>query len=72
MPKYIYGKDFHKNIGKTILMPHPTDLTVMPLELLISKVENKQVTLMLTLPNGGTVTQTSNYSKDKTKYLVIE
>lgn len=71
-PKYIYGKDFHKNIGKTILMPHPTDPTVMPLELLISKVENKQITLALKLPNGGTVTKTDNYSKDKNKYLVIE
>lgn len=70
-PKYIMGKDFHKHVGKKILMPHPTDPSVMPLELLISKAENKQVTLVLTLPNGSTVTKAGNYSKDKNKYLII-
>lgn len=69
MPKYIYGKDFHKNVGKTILMPHPTNPSILPVELKIIEVKNKQVTLQMA---GTEVKRTDNYSKDKNKYLVIE
>lgn len=69
MPKYIYGKDFHKNVGKKILMPHPTDMKVLPVALQIIEAKNKQVTLELF---GTNIRQTSNYSRDKNKYLVIE
>jgi hypothetical protein len=34
--------------------------------------KNKQVTLGMAMPNGGTMQKTENYSKDKNKYLVIE
>lgn len=69
MPKYIMGKDFHLHVGKKILMPHPTDPNVMPLELKIIKAEKKQVTLQLV---GSEVKKTDNYSKDKNKYLIVE
>lgn len=69
MPKYIYGKDFHKNIGKTILMPHPTDTSIEPVELKIVAVKNKQVTLRM-VENG--IEKTDNYSKDKNKYLIVD
>lgn len=72
MPKYILGKDFHKNLGKVILMPHPTDPTIEPVELLIKSVNNKQVTLSVFRKSGWPIEQTANYSKDKNKYLVIE
>lgn len=66
------GKDFHLHVGKKILMPHPSDPTVFPVELLIKSAKNKQVTLVMANPNGGTIERTDNYSKDKNKYLVIE
>lgn len=69
MPKYILGKDFHKNVGKTILMPHPTNTSIPPVELKIIEVKNKQVTLQMV---GTEIKNTDNYSKDKNKYLVIE
>lgn len=69
MPKYILGKDFHKNVGKKILMPHPTDPKIEPVELKIVRVENKRVTLELV---GFGIQKEDNYSKDKNKYLVIE
>lgn len=72
MPKYILGKDLHKHEGKWILMPHPTDPTIMPMELKILKVENKKVTLGMVRPHGRVIYKTDNYSKDKNKYLVIE
>lgn len=68
-PKYIYGKDFHKNVGKTILMPHPTNAAILPVELKIVSVKNKQVTLQMV---GTDIQQTNNYSDDKNKYLIIE
>lgn len=68
-PKYIMGKDFHKHVGKKILMPHPSRPEVFPVELLIEKVDNKRVTLKSV--EMGT-TQTDNFSHDKNKYLVIE
>jgi len=68
MPKYILGKDFHKNVGKVILMPHPTN-AVPPVKLEIVAVKNKQVTLRM---NENGLEKTDNYSKDKNKYLVIE
>lgn len=68
MPKYIYGKDFHKNIGKTILMPHPLNAE-SPIKLKIIEVKNKQVTLQMV---GTEVKKTDNYSKDKNKYLIVE
>jgi hypothetical protein len=69
MPKYIMGKDFHKHVGKKILMPHPTDPNVMPIELKIVKADNKQVTLEMV---GMDCRKTDNYSKDKNKYLLID
>lgn len=69
MPKYIYGKDFHKNVGKTILMPHPTNPSILPVELKIISVKNKQVTMKEVRTNTE---MTANYSDDKNKYLVIE
>lgn len=69
MPKYILGKDFHKNVGKTILMPHPVDIRALPIELRIVEVKNKQVTLEW---EEMGIRKTDNYSKDKNKYLVIE
>lgn len=69
MPKYILGKDFHKHVGKTILMPHPTDPNILPVELKIIEAKNKQVTLEI--PGAG-IRKTDNYSKDKNKYLIVE
>lgn len=71
MPKYIMGKDFHKHVGKKILMPHPTNPAIMPMKLLIKEVKNKQVTLAMQPPDGN-LERTDNYSKDKNKYLIIE
>lgn len=72
MPKYILGKDFHKHVGKKILMPHPTNPSVMPVELTILKVVDKRVTLGVMIDEERAITQTNNYSKDKNKYLIIE
>lgn len=69
MPKYIMGKDFHKHVGKKILMPHPTNPAMLPAELKIVSVKNKQVTLQLV---GTDIQQTTNYSDDKNKYLIVE
>lgn len=69
MGNTIMGKDFHKHVGKTILMPHPTDPTIEPVELKIVEVKNKQVTLQMV---GTNITKADNYSKDKTKYLIID
>lgn len=69
MPKYILGKDFHKHVGKTILMPHSTNTSIPPVELKIMAVRNKQVTLQMV---GTEITKSDNYSKDKNKYLIVE
>ena len=69
MPKYILGKDFHKNVGKTILMPHPTNASIQPVELKIVEVKSKQVTLQMV---GTEIKKSDNYSKDKNKYLVVD
>lgn len=68
MTRTIMGKDFHKYVGATILMPHPTNPSVMPVELKIVSVENKQVALQLV---GTDIIRKDNYSKDKNKYLVV-
>jgi hypothetical protein len=69
MPKYIMGKDFHLHVGKKILMPHPTDPNILPVELKIVEAKNKRVTLEM---EGTDIRKTDNYSKDKNKYLIIE
>jgi len=69
MNKTIMGKDLHKHVGKTLLMPHPTDPTIMPIELKIVEVKNKQVVLQMV---GTDIIKSDNYSKDKTKYLIVE
>ena len=69
MSKAIMGKDFHKHIGKTILMPHPTNQSIMPVELKILMVVDKKVMLQLV---GTEITRLDNYSKDKNKYLIVE
>ena len=65
------GKDFHKHVGKKILMPHPTDPNVLPVELLIKEVKNKQVTLAM-IPPDGNLERADNYARDKNKYLLME
>lgn len=65
----IMAKDFHKHVGKTILMPHPTmPLQILPVKLLIKGVENKKVILEQVGTNKRMI---ENFSKDKTKYKVI-
>lgn len=70
MPKYIMGKDFHKNVGAIILMPHPTNPYQMPVEVLIESVDKKQV--ILKKVDDEEMRLKSNYSDDKNKYLVIK
>ncbi len=68
-PKYIMGKDFHKHVGETILVPHPTrPLTILPIKILIKGVENKKVILQQV---GTDKIQTLSHSKDKNKYVVV-
>lgn len=69
MAKYIMGKDFHNHVGKTILMPHPTNPSVMPVEIKIVEAKKKQVTLQMV---GTDIKKTDNYSKDKNKYLIVD
>ena len=45
MSKIIRGKDFRKNVGKSILMPHPTNQSIMPVKLKILMVYKDRVTL---------------------------
>lgn len=69
MPQYIKGEDFHKNVGKTVLIPHPTmPLRILPVKVLIKGVDKKKVVLQEV---GTDKTQTVNYSKDKNKYVVV-
>lgn len=69
MPQYIKGEDFHKHVGKTVLIPHPTrPLQVLPVMVLIKGVDKKKVILQQV---GTDKTNTVNYSKDKNKYVVV-
>jgi len=69
MPEIIRGKDFYKNVGKSILMPHPTNQSIMPVKLKIVMAYKQRVTLK----NEETgESQTGSYSSDKNKYLVVE
>jgi len=65
----IMAKDFHRHVGKTIMMPHPTmPMQILPVKILIKGVDGKKVIL----EQVGTGRQmAANYSKDKTKYKVI-
>lgn len=69
MPKIIRGKDFHRNVGKSILMPHPTNQSIMPVKLKIIMAHKQRVTLK-NEETGESLTTT--YSTDKNKYLVVE
>lgn len=69
MSKIIRGKDFRKNVGKNILMPHPTNQSIMPIKVKILMAHKERVTLL----NEETgESQTASYSADKNKYLIIE
>lgn len=63
------AKDFHRHIGKYILMPHPTNPLVMPKKLKIVGMEKKRVVLK-DEETGAILIE--NYSTDKTKYKIIE
>lgn len=65
----IYGKDFWRHVGKSILMPHPTNPNVMPIKLKIASVHHKKV-LLRDEETGNE--RADNYSKDKNKYKVVE
>ncbi len=65
----IYGKDFWRHVGKTILMPHPTNPNILPVRLKIIAAKKKRVTM--TMESTGD-TMTTTYSKDKNKYKVVE
>jgi uncharacterized protein (DUF302 family) len=65
----IMAKDFKRHIGKSILMPHPSNPLIMPCKVLIVGTDKKK-TILKREDNG--LAMAANYSKDKTKYKILE
>lgn len=66
----IMAKDFHKHIGKTILIPHPTmPLQILPVKVLIKGIENKKIVLEQV---GSNKIMVRKFTTDKTKYKVVD
>lgn len=69
MSKSITGKDFRKNIGKHILIPHPHNPFLAPKKLRIEKSDKKRIRLVEV---DGRISYEGTFSNDKNKYLLLD
>lgn len=65
----IMAKDFWRHVGKSIMIPHPNNPTIMPVKVKIAGIENKKI-ILVNEETGDKMIE--NFSKDKTKYKVLD